>query len=84
MKIKEKSKFLHTKKSRNIEVFLTVLLPDLLPKFCGKTAKRVLKNAKKRRKNGKNHTIFAVLAEKEGFEPSLRFKPYYSLSRGAP
>jgi len=29
----------------------------------------VLKNAKKRRKNGKNHTIFAVLAEKEGFEP---------------
>ena len=24
------------------------------------------------------------LAEKEGFEPSLRFKPYYSLSRGAP
>ena len=25
-----------------------------------------------------------LMAEKEGFEPSLRFKPYYSLSRGAP
>ena len=31
-------------------------------------------------------TLCRVLsvAEKEGFEPSLRFNPYYSLSRGAP
>lgn len=74
MKIKEKSKFLHTKKSRNIEGFLTVLLPDLLPKFCGKTAKRVLKNAKKRRKNGKNHTIFAVLANPLKIDTSFYFE----------
>lgn len=42
---------------------------DLLPNFCGKTPIRVLKNRKKRRKNGENLTIFAVLVEVRGFEP---------------
>ena len=35
------------------------------------------------KKKSTTRVLFS-LAEKEGFEPSLRFYPYYSLSRGAP
>ena len=38
-----------------------------------------------KRKNGRHPAMLAVfLARKEGFEPSRRFYPAYSLSRGAP
>ena len=36
------------------------------------------------RKEKSTTRVLFSLAEKEGFEPSLRFYPYYSLSRGAP